>query len=151
MAENADGLAGMVFYDFTKARLDARAELRAAFAIWRKAALDVVEPLGRVEVEPLANLLPVQARPVAEINFTESGQNRLRRRTIIQKRRDRLLHTLHRTGVNGVELFVMQEFCQDFRLFMSARRKVHVNLATEDFVIAFIHLGVANEQQAREF
>ena len=74
MTKNADGFAGMIFDDFAQARLDARAELGAAFAVGRDAAFDVVEPFVREQVEFFANLLPVQSRPVAKINFAQARE-----------------------------------------------------------------------------
>ncbi len=121
----------------------------AAFAVRRDAALDVVQPFVCEQVEFFADLLPVQTRPVAEIHFAQIRENGLRRRAIVQERRERLLDALHRAGVNRVNFLPRRNFARIFACSMAARRKVHVNRPAEDFLVTRLDFGVTDEQQAR--
>jgi hypothetical protein len=66
-----------------------------------------------------------------------------------QRRRKRLLHALHRAGVNGVNRFGAHIIRQNFRLPPAARRKVHVNPAAKNFLVTRLDFAVTDEQQPR--
>ena len=119
--------------------------MRAVFAVGREAALDVIEPFVGIEVELPANHLPVQARPVAKVDFTKRRHDGLRRCAIVQKWRERLLDALHWAGVNGVELFPAKESGEPGGLLVSARRKIHVNPAAKRLVVTCLDLAMANQ------
>src|SRR5215472_10379996 len=64
-------------------------------------------------------------------------------------RRERLLHALHRAGVNRVNRLALQIFRQLFRLALAAWRKVHVNAPAENPLVPRLDLAVPDEQQPR--
>src|SRR6185312_4142293 len=62
---------------------------------------------------------------------------------------ERLLHTFHRAGVNGVKLLVLKMSCKCLRLLVSTRGKIHVDAPAEDAMVTLLHLCVAQQKETR--
>ena len=110
--------------------------------------LNLVQPLVRWKLEPLLDFLPAQAGPVAKINLPQPGENDLFVPFDFQRRRERLLDALHRTGVNRVNRFAAQVIRENFRLLLAVRRQVHVNPSAESALILRFDFRMADQQKS---
>src|SRR5665213_580190 len=149
VAEHRDVLSAMSGDDFAQARLDPLAKNFSALAARHATMVNFIEPLVRLKTELGLDRLPAEARPVAEINFPQAGQNCLLEAAALQRRRQLLLDAFHRAGVNRINRFSAQIIGENFRLPFAAGRKVHVNPPAEFFLVTRLDFAVADEQQAR--
>src|SRR5437773_8861503 len=104
---------------------------------------ELFEPCERAYLELLGHLFPTQTGPLAEVHLTQSRQDRGDSILELNEPGERLLHSSHRTGIDGIERITLEIFGHRARLFVSERRKLHIDPATEHEMIRRVHFAVA--------
>jgi hypothetical protein len=134
--------------DAIEAGADAFFEVVGGFAAGEFAFVEDLEPVEGADAEEFFDFIPTKAGPFAKVDFAE---------VIEQDGGDvfggeewghGLLDAEHGAGVNGVDLVSAEPLSDGGALGVAERGEGHVDFgATEDFVIGFFDLAMADEDQ----
>jgi len=144
-----DGATGAgLGQDTVEAGADAFFEMVGGFATGEFAFVEDLEPVEGADAEEFFDFIPTKTGPFAKVDFTEVVEQDGGDVFGGEEGRHGLLDAEHGAGVNGVDVVSAEPLGDGGALGVAEGGKSHVDFgATEDFVIGFFDLAMADEDQ----
>lgn len=134
--------------DTVEAGADAFFEMLSRFAPGQFAFVHDFKPVEGADAEEFFDLIPTKAGPFTKIDFTEVIEQDGADVPGGEERSHGLLDAEHGAGVNGLYVIIAEPLSDSGALGAAERGEGHVNFAaTEDLVIGFFDLAMADEDQ----
>lgn len=148
MADDGYTLVGAFGQDCFESAFDSLAKILCGFGFGNGASFQFVEPFERAAVVFAGHVVPTQAGPDTEIDFSQSRKNRRFVPGHFEERNHRLANALHGAGVNGVEREAGKVLGQRAHLLVAERGELHIDLSAENAVIFLLHFPMTDEEEA---
>lgn len=148
MGDDGDFLIRRVAEDLAEGVIHAAAEFGGGFCFSDGAEFELIQPIERADLEAIVDLVPGEAGPRAEVDFAEAGKDDGFEAGPMREWRECLLHALHGAGIHDVRRMALEIIGGGFHLLVAERREFHIDLATENFMVAGFDFAVAEKIEA---
>lgn len=145
MTEDADVLAGLGREDLIESRLGSLSKGFDGLRVLDSIDFKEVKPIKGTLIVFLADFVPLQARPVAEVDFSKSVQMNGILLSPVRVRLGGLNDSLHRTGKAGIKGMMPQVLRQGFGLAGAVGGEVHINSPSECAMIGCIYFRMPHQ------